>query len=243
MYSLTNEIYFNKGVEGVEFSYDGNARHYVPLLRIAEIEKSNQYVARPSGYFLRGSQVGLSGIPNVGQGKIRVRYTAKLLQMDKRRGRVASTTDDGTNYTTIVLESSLPTPDTTELTDRENGERVSIIDNQGVVQHANIPYNDYDSGTRTLTLDSGVAIADGVIAAGDYITYGAYSSSHSDLPDEFEPFLVSYAKRALYGSEEASADIGAENNIITIWTNTLISVAQSIDCVYQRPAEIDGFYT
>lgn len=221
-YALNGDAYLNTLVTQVEYSNSGNECDYYDLQTLHPREIANYDAQYPCGYVVRNGNVIVSPVPQVSQGTLRVSYARKLDTLDTRRGTVESTTDDGTDYTTIVVASDTVL-DATKLSSVAN---ICIVNYAGVVQHYNIPVSSYSSSTRTLTLRSGAAIADGAISAGDYVVNGAYATTHSQLPDAAEDYLIQYASwRLLKG--ESSVEAPAEESELAALERSLVAAYNS----------------
>ena len=241
-YTLNGATFLGDTIASVEYSEDGSARRYRSLRRIVPLERNNEHVSTPGHYFVQGGKIFLSGVPNTSKGTLRVTYTRVLNKIDIRRGRVASTVNDGTDYTTITLETTNPVPHDDQLNDRDKNEPFTVVDTDGVIQHANIPYTNFNTSTEIITLGSGVALTSGTISAGDYIVFGEYATTHSELPPTFEPYLVQYAVRQILANEESSIDVAANDPVLRAWTDAITNSVQNISSVYQFPAQVDPYY-
>jgi len=190
-YDLPENIYAGDNLKLVEFSSNGQARSYRPLMRAMRSQLSNESSqACIDRYCTVGGQLVVSPIPLIAGQLLRLTFTKIVDRLDIRRGKISvNPANDGTNYSTIVLADDDNLSD--DFFERQNF--LSVCDRNGVVQRYNVEYSAYDSTTRTFTLESGQAIADGAMAAGDFVTLGKYSTTHSPMPRLVDRYRINYA--------------------------------------------------
>jgi hypothetical protein len=117
-----------------------------------------------------------------------------------RRGVIASKTS-----TTITLSAS-----SASLTrdDQALGaaEYICISDRFGVVKDYNVIASSYVSGTGVITIPSQTLSG----GAGDYVTVGRYTTTHSKLNEHCERYIRVYASKRML-SKDSSVDIISED--------------------------------
>lgn len=204
-YTLDATVSWNHSVRKLQYSYSGNARDYYELDKLFSLDQVSEVQgSRPCGYYLEGSSVYITPVPSSSGGAFRLVAPRRLDSLDIRRGQVASTANDGTNYTTITIESNSVLNDSETLNSLALGsaEYVCVVDKDGASKYRNVGISSWNSGTRVLTLDSGVALSGGTISAGDYVVIGTYTTTHSGLPIEAEPELLSWVQWKILRREE-----------------------------------------
>lgn len=175
-------------VRMVEYSTTGSVNDYYQLQQATLHELAVTSSNYPSAYDLRNGTLILSPTPSSAVGTLRITFPKELNRLDIRRGQVASVTTASSEYTTITLESA-PVPD--DILEDEDY-YICVVDAHGGVNYYNVPVVSYDSSTRILTLDDDVVTSAGSITAGDWITFDKFSTTHSQLPDNCERYLIAY---------------------------------------------------
>lgn len=212
-YAIPDRLFLNKGIHQVEFSADGGLGNYTMLEKIATFNRDTNSSEYPVGYSVRGGLIYVTPIPSSSSGRLRVLYERSLDDLDIRRGKVSSVAGlSSTTFTSLVVDS---TADETSTPNLSTIDYVCIVSVDGERKAFNIPVLSYDTGTNTLTPRAGFTFAkDGdTIEAGDYIVFGKYRTTHSQLPDDAEQYLIHYAARAHLG-RDSSEDIASEDGML-----------------------------
>lgn len=101
-------------------------------------------------------------------------------------------TQQGTQIDVINLEDTLPVPDP-ELDNLDIGDCISIVDKDGTVKVNCIPVSSGSSTLGSALINAEYTLAANELPAkGDYVVFGKYTSTHSELPDNFEAYLRKY---------------------------------------------------
>lgn len=196
-YSLSDRLFFNKEIQQIEYSYSGLDSDYV-LLRKRNLFNANTDGSNfPDGYYTRGAQFFPIPLINISGPVFKVTYERTLDDLDRRRGKVSSITGlTSTTFTSFVVDSSADESSTPNLSTIDY---ICINSADGVVKVYNIPVLSYDTGTNTLTPAAGYVFQTGeTFAAGDYITFGKYSTTHCKLLDETEAYIIQYSVLELF---------------------------------------------
>lgn len=240
-YTLPVDAYLGARLITVEWLWtQGTPNRYKHLKRKSIHQRDSFISGVPSYYFRAGNTLYINPIPGTNQSQgIRLVYEYRPRRLDIRRGLVSSITG-GMSPTSIVLntspsafkDSDLPAEGVEGL---KTADYICIIDKDGVAKASNIPIDSYDPSSGTLTIHAGYSLGDGEsINAGNYVTLGQYSSTHSDLPQHSicRDYLVNYMNwRALRFDSSPDAD-RAEKEL----SDTLMSVASAFD---ELDADID----
>jgi hypothetical protein len=89
------------------------------------------------------------------------------------------------------LDVSTDTVDTTELS---KWTRVSFVDAEGNVKMSNIQVDAVSGSTGEVTVNASFSYQDGeTIEVGNYIVAGDYATTHIQLDDMVERYLIAYA--------------------------------------------------
>lgn len=220
-YTLPDNTFLGSAIASVEYSSDGSANNYYPLDYRDYIYRTGERSNEPRRYIPYGiNKFILDPYLDTSVGSLRVAHAVALDAPALRAGRIASSTNNGTAYQTIVLESGTEADEA----DFDADEYVCVNDRDGNVTYYNVPYTAYDSGTLTLTLDTtGSLMSDGTITDGSYITIGKYSTTHIKLDRVAEPIVLSYLRRRFYLTK-SSDDVSAENENISAFTAEMVRV-------------------
>lgn len=217
-YANPSDIFARHLIYQVQYSYSGEEQDYLDL--VLAYSRGSASGGLPEEYFQEGGYTYIWPVPNATTGKIRRRYEKKLDQVDILRGKVASTTGVAPAYATIVLAAS-PTPDA-KLTDGPY-DYVTAVDFDGTIKCRDIPITAYNSGTRTLSIDSGFAAGTGeTISVNDWICLGRSSTTHPQLDDCCEDFIIACLVKAAE-TGRSSIDMGAADSELS---RTLTSVVE-----------------
>ena len=188
-YDVPADAFVDNLVYGVQYSRSGLAKDYCDLEDGGYREST--YAGLPDAYVVDAGQIHLTGVPPGNTGSLRIRYEKGLDKLDKRRGTVTGTTI-GASYRyplTIVLDAD---SDSASL---ELAEYVCVNDKFGTVKMRNIPIASWDASTYTINVDSSFVAEseETAVAAGDFITIGEDTTTHSKLLYICEPYLINAA--------------------------------------------------
>ena len=131
---------------------------------------------------------------------IRVNYTYQLPVLSYRLAKIASF-DAGAD--TITLDGATLIADDTF---NNRYETFSVVDKKGVQKATNLHLDDRTG--LVLTMDSAADF--GTLAVGDWVVCGKSGTSHGKLPDECEPYLLSYVQRRVK-DKISSSDAAGES--------------------------------
>jgi hypothetical protein len=204
-YTIPDRLYINKSVDLVEYSSTGSAFDYVPLTKLNLFNRNTNQDTYPMGYFKRGGQIYLVPTPSTATGTLRVTYERTVDDLDKRRGGVQSVSGlTSTGFTNLTVDS---TADETSSPNLASIDYICIVDKDGNRKAYNIPVGSYITGTNVLTPAAGYTFQTGeTIAAGDFIVFGKYHTTHSQLPEEAESYLIHYAVESML-HKDSSDDV------------------------------------
>lgn len=236
-YSIPDRLYMNKSVDLVEFSYTGLAADYIPLSKLNLFNRNTNQDNYPTGYFKRGGQIYLVPMPASSTGTVRVTYERTVDDLDKRRGGVQSVAGlTSTGFTSLVVDG---TADETSNPSLSSIDYICIVDKDGNRKAYNIPVASYIAGTNTLTPAAGYTFQPGeTIAAGDFIVFGKYHTTHSQLPEEAESYLIHYAVESIL-HKDSSDDVVVQNAKLKGLEEAFISGLTSQTSEVQRIPQLD----
>lgn len=214
-YSLSAEIFNPTAVRLVEYSDDGTSKRYRPLEFRTFLELDNDTAGSISACAVREGKVTISPVISTSLGKLRVTYYRKPYRPEIRRGAIS-----GTTSTTMTLAASGPAPDASLIGDvADNGGQVSVVDAAGTVVASNLAVTAYNSGTRVLT----GSFSTYTFAAGHYMVFGPYATTHPNVPASWERFLVKYCASEVLANDKAAA----KERVMTI-ASILMAIEEDI---------------
>jgi hypothetical protein len=145
-----------------------------PLTKIQSYERGSR-----QGYFLENKTIGFSTALLLSYSTFNVKYFRRLPTLDIRRGKLSVV---GASSLTLTGQST--TLDLTSLADY-----FTVVDKDGTIIQDGLPLTAYNAGTGVITT-SGVDT--GIVTTAHYVVLGKRATSHSELPDECEPYLLHY---------------------------------------------------
>lgn len=224
-YDIPADAYVGQRIEKVEYSRNGQDRDYYILKKGDKRERLNGTSGNPSFYIRQGNKILIQPKPEVG-GKLRVLYQRSIPTLDIRRAVVGSVTLGANTITNLTLDTTQNIDDV-ELVDNDY---ITIVNKFGVIKMKSIPITAIDTTTGVVTVDAGFTFEDGeTITAGDYVLRGTNATTHSQLPNECENYLLEYTNTRLQ-MRDSSAD-----------ANDLAMLVQKMEAgLKQTFAEPDG---
>lgn len=191
VYAIPDDAFLGNRVQLVEYSSDGQSRNYRPLFQGGKRERLSGVSSEPSFYIRRSGSILLQPAPDNSTGKIRLTYQRRVPRLDKRRATVsAAVLNSGNNtITSLTLDTSTAIDDTGLLEDNY----ITIIDKNGAINMKKIPISAINTTSGAVTVEAGFTYEDGEsISANNYVLRGKESSTHSELPDICEKYLLEY---------------------------------------------------
>lgn len=175
-YDLPLDIYAVNAISSVSRLPD-----YGPVRQISEKNRGQK-----TGYFVAKNKIIFSPPQNSSFTSVSVSYTKKLPKLSVKYGTVASKT--ATTLTLNVGYGDMSMAD----------DRFTVIDSSGTIILSNLAFTQA-AGVITMASTTGITV-------GDTVVPGAYTSTHSQLPDECESSLV-FMLEKLIQARISSSDI------------------------------------
>jgi hypothetical protein len=181
-YPLPPHIYAKSSIDNLAVSFlNGLSNTYLPLKKVSRKQQGFTF-----GYFVREDKIVLTPRPTSPL-NMKMAYVRKLPTMGLRGATVSSTTP-----TTIVV--------TNYIAGFEGlSDQISIVDKNGVILVSGLDFT--FNGTDTFTVATSAGIPNG-----SFVISGFYASSHSQLPDECEKYLIIALERMIQ-YRQSSQDI------------------------------------
>lgn len=207
-YSITSaRVYLGERVVNVEYSPTGQARDYYKIYEIGESYRKAYPQADPINYVRRWGQILLQPPPTQSTGKIRVTFEKQVDTLDTRRGRVNGTP---TGAVIDLTHGTFGAPSAATEALLVAGQYVCIVDSYGTVLLQNGVISSYNSSNDELTLAANVntytvgattlaSLADG------YLTVGKWTTTHSQLSDICERYIMLVCNRYIYERDSKNA--------------------------------------
>lgn len=229
-YNAPANLYINNKLISVEFSYTGELSDYVKLLPKTFAER-NTTSGCPDYYIRAGRVIYLNPIPNQG-GYLRVMYYRELDDIRLRNGTINGTPSG----TSIVLSS----PTSLQETNLSSAEYICVSDRFGTVMLYNGVVSSYNSGTDTITLAANVStylVSGYTLAnlASGYVTIGAYSTTHSKLPNDCERYLITYMTKRGFGKDSSTNVAQTDQELVLMENDIAENHAVPTEDVYTIP--------
>lgn len=233
-YTLPNKAFIGNKVTQVEYtSQTSGTSYYYPLRPGSLYERSSGTSGRsgigaPSKYIRKSGAILLTPIPTSSTGNLRITYTNRIPKLDLRRGSVATVTLDTSalTITTLTLDVSTDSVDSTEL---NKFTRLSIVDEEGNVKMSNIKYTNIDAGTGVVTVDSAFVYESGeTISVGDFVVAGNYSSTHLELDELVERYLIAYTTLKILQRDSNVTDLQVQQSILIEMENDILSAYSEV---------------
>jgi len=117
---------------------------------------------------------------------------------------------------------------------------LSIVNEEGVVQMSNIKFTAVSGATGTVTIDSSFTFESGeTISVGDYVVAGSYASTHVQLDDLVERYLIAYCTAKIFQRDSNVTDLGVQQQIMAEMENDIVMAYSEIsDDIMEIPAII-----
>lgn len=189
-YSVPDDAFLGSRIDLMEYSTSGNGRDYYVVFKGDQRERLPSISGTPSFYIRRSTEFLLEPKPQQA-GTIRVTYQKSLPDLDIRRAVVnAAVLDTSTNTITSLTLDTTQTIDDTAILEQDY---ITIVDKDGVIKMRRIPVTAVSTTSGIVTVDPSFVFQDGeTIPAGSYVCRGKESTTHSQLPDICERYLVGH---------------------------------------------------
>ena len=162
-YSIPTRAFMGNKITQVEYSANTTGTdNFIPLRPGSLYERNSGAEGTPIKYIRKAGAFLLVPVPNSSTGQLRVTYTHRLPKLDLKRGSVGAVTLGTSTITTLTMDVSTDTVDSTEL---DKFTRLSIVDEEGTVKMANIKYTAISAATGVVTVDSSFTFDSGRRAA------------------------------------------------------------------------------
>jgi len=232
-YSLPSDCLLGNKVTQVDYSHNNSDANYVPL-KPTFLRNRRSDEGEPFYYIRKSGQILLNPIPNTTSGSLRITYIEKARKLDIRRGSIDTFTDSGTAITALSLNVSTDTIDSVAV-GKDNF--ICVVDRAGNIKMTDIEYDSIDetTGIVTLTNSSHTYISGETLTAGDFIVVGKNSSTHSELVDFVERYLLAYCSWKILKRDSSVDYQEQQTELSQLETEIVASYADISDDIYEIP--------
>lgn len=237
-YSLPSDIFLGTRLIHVEALFTNQAGDYYTLdqRHVKERLPSQVKATFPNYYIRLGNKIYIQPRPTTNKTNgIRLTYQKTLPKLDIRRGIITSITNpSGSSLTEITLELSPTLGRDTDLpliAERtiEDFDFITVVGSDGTIKMDDIPVDDYDSTTGVITITPGFEFGTGEsAAAGDYIVGGRKATTHSELPDTVQRYLIAYAAWKLL-KRDSSVDSRDQERELVAMLDEIVDSFSEVD--------------
>lgn len=242
VYDLPIASFMGNKVTQVEYSATADTNNYYPLRPTSLYNRNKDSEGDPDYYIRKAGKIILLPVPNSTTGLLRITYVRRVPKLDSRRGVIESVVlDTATNkITSLFLNVASEVVDSDELA---KWTRICVVDDEGNTQMQNIKFTAIDTSTGEVTVDPSFTYANGeTIEAGAYVVAGSNSSTHCDLDDLVERYLIEYATAKIL-QRDSSIDLTSQMAILSEIENEIInSYAEISDDIMEIPVINDDNY-
>jgi hypothetical protein len=243
-YAFPNDIYLNGRITQIMYRHTSNEYDFYPLKPMHLINRRPGIVGRPNRYVRKHASFLINPLPSGSSSgaKLRVNYTREIPRLDKRRAVVGSVTLGTSDITALSFNVSSETIDSEALLKRST---FTIVDKNGIIKMKNIPYDAISTVTGVVTITSGFEFESGeTITVGDYVCSGKNSTTHSELPQSIERYLIAYADFKVLKRDSSVDSTEALQELSEMESEIVSAYADILDDIYEVPLindDIDGF--
>lgn len=240
-YDFPADIYLEHAIENMEFSPNGVSTQYYPIKKGSIKERNSVVLGNPDIYIPRAGHFLASPIPDTSTGIFRFDYVYRLASLDKRRGKISAVTLNSVAKTITSL--TLDTTETIDATDLTDADYMCVVSRFGIIKMQGIIVNAVDAGTGVVTVDSSfIYQTNETAAAGDYVVTGKYATTHAQLPETCERYLISYMSWKVF-RRDSNADSAEQNQELKELEDEIVTTFASVgadDVLY--PPILDSSY-
>lgn len=231
---LPSDVFGTTRIEKVEYSSTSNQSDYYELKSAETEERQSGQNGMPSYYIRQNSQLLIQPAPQQA-GTFRITYERVLPKLDIRRGRVQAVTLDTVNLqiSNLELDPTTFTSDDVELLNKY--EFICVVSKLGTIKMKNIPITDVNSSSGAVTVDTFTYESGETIAVGDYVVAGSYSTTHSELPDICERYLLKFTEWRILKRDSSNDSMESNKELDDMLADIMATYARSDKAVHTVP--------
>ena len=209
-YVLPIDIYAKSSIDNVAVSFlNGLSQTFLPLKKVSRKQRGFTF-----GYFVQNTQLVFTPKPQSPL-RIKMTYQQKIPNVSVRAGKIQSFTPTGivlTDYVSGILSLD---------------DFICIVDADGNILNktTDVNNNTFFTPIRLVSDSSGTLVTDVTTGAvnGAYVVSGKYASSHSQMPNECEKYLITALERMIQ-YRQSSSDV----NTSTVFSSEELSTIKEV---------------
>lgn len=236
-YQIPTDALLGTKVAVVLYSPNGIEQNYRPLNQGRPSEIVGSFTGTPSFFVRLGTQIKLIPAPQSSSATLKLHYVQKLPRLDVRTGTISAITLGTSTITSLTLD----TADTIDRAKLLEEGFVTIVSSTGVVKMKSVPVVDVDETTGAVTLDAFTFESGETAAVGDYLIRGMRSTSHSQLPDICERYLLSYMQWRIL-KRDSSSDAMEQKNELDMMEQSIQDAFAEADLTVDGITLLDSQY-
>lgn len=252
-YDLPVDLYTGTRLKRVEYRYDAGSNNYYRLSPQTYMSRyTGTEASIPGWYICKDNTILVNPIPSQSiSAGLRVVYNKALRELDVRRGVISAIAKTGTTLNTITIDLT-PTLGKDDVTvdfaaDILNKlDHICVVDKWGDAVLEGIPIDSYNSSTGVITVSSGFTTS---LTSGSfvdqYVVGGHYTTTHSELPNMAETYLILYCNYKILRRDAASIELVAQQQELAEAEQDVIDLFKAGESdIYDLPidAEWDDDY-
>lgn len=210
-YNIPVDCFMDNKVSDVKYSIEAIRESWQQVYLSTIKQDVTRVAAQPVEYYRQSGKIVLMPPPQNG-GTLRLTYTQKMPKMDLPRATVLSVTLDPTTktITDLTLDPNLPLDST--ILNRDN--KLTIVDEDGNITMSAIKFTDINTASGVVTVSPSFTYQEGeTIIVGSSVVSGPYSSTHFQMNDYVERYLVTYTSMMIM-KREFSQEMPNQNAIL-----------------------------
>lgn len=225
VYTLPSDIYMGNKVTQIEFSSTGNIDDYYVLNTDVLRNRNSNLKGDPTSYVRKAGNFLVKPVPTTG--KFRITYVNKLPKLDLLRGTVLSVViDDALNTITSLFFDPTTVFNSTEI---NKYAKLSIVDLEGNTMMKDVSFSSVNASTGEVTISPTFIFLEGEsISVGDVVVSGNNSTTHSQLDEMVERYLIAYATSKIF-ERDSSSDFSVQVQILRQMENDIIASYSEIN--------------
>ncbi len=238
--AMPTDLFMDSRIELVEYSPTGQDNDYYKLTERRSDERVNGSSGNPSSYIRQSRRLILMTKP-AQAGSVRITHQKAFPRLDKRRGRVSAVTLDNSarTITSLTLDTTVLTTDDVSFLTQE--EYITVVSRDGTIKMKGIPITEVNGSTGVVTVDTFVFEDGETIAIGDYVVAGKYATTHSELPDICERYLLKFSEWRVLKGDSSSDSVEENTELKEMEGDIVASYARASNDVQGIPI-LDGSY-
>ena len=231
-YDIPHDAYLKNKVHNVEYSPTGDEDDYYVLSEDTIKRRNPGISGSPIKYIRMAGQLLLTPQPQ-DPGKIRLNYVQSLRRLHKRAARVSSAVISSSGQFTISLDTANFSTDVDTLGEYEH---ICIVDSEGnrVVNDIKVSSIAFESITcEAHTVNALENETNTSIQPGHFVIPGKHSTSHGDLSDEVERYVLQYCAWKIL-KRDSSVDASEQENELMMLLKDIVGSYKLVtdDVVY-----------